>query len=189
MDGGQSGGLQMGAQGAVEVPSGVVTVVLADVEGSVRRWEADPNAMAQAMADLEAVVGAAVPAHAGVRPVEQGEGDSFVAAFARPIDAVACALAIQIALAGEPLRLRMAIHSDEAMLRGAGNYSGALLNRAAHVRALAHGGQVLVSGATRELITSQLPDGAGLADLGVHRLRDVPAPVHVWQLCHPSLHR
>lgn len=177
----------MGARTAVEVPAGVVTVLLADVEGSVRQWEADADTMVRAMAALDAVVDKAVAAHHGVRPVEQGEGDSFVAAFAQPVDAVACALTIQSGLANESLRVRMAVHTDEAQLRGTSNYSGALVNRAARLRALAHGGQIVVSGATHELVAGQLPEGASVVDLGLHRLRDLPAPVRVWQLRHPSL--
>jgi predicted ATPase/class 3 adenylate cyclase/DNA-binding CsgD family transcriptional regulator len=188
----------MGTDAAVKLPTGVVTVVLADVEGSVRSWEADPPAMAQAMARLDEIVDTALAAHGGVRPVEQGEGDSFVAAFVEPVDAVAAALAIQRGLRahqsssdeGVPsLRLRMAIHTDEAHLRGTGNYSGALVNRAARLRALAHGDQVLLSGNTCGQLGSTLPDCASLIDLGVHNVRDVPEPIRVWQLRHDDLDR
>ena len=189
-------GIAMGTDAVVNVPTGVVTVVLADVEGSVRSWEADPPAMAQAMARLDEIVDAALAVHRGVRPVEQGEGDSFVAAFVQPVDAVGAALAIQRGLQAEQsasadgapsLRLRMAVHTDEAQLRGTGNYSGALVNRAARIRALAHGGQVLLSGNTCGQLGSTLPDGASLIDLGIHHVRDVPEPIRVWQLRHDEL--
>ncbi|HUF85570.1 MAG TPA: NB-ARC domain-containing protein, partial [Acidimicrobiia bacterium] len=133
----------------------------------------------------------------GARPLEQGEGDSFVAAFRRPGDAVACALAIQRRLLadrqgnsdGPPpaLHVRMGIHSQEAHLRDARNYEGALMNRAARLRGLACGGQVLVSGTARALAADALPPDASLVDLGSHRLRDVPEPERVWQLVHPEL--
>jgi predicted ATPase/class 3 adenylate cyclase/DNA-binding CsgD family transcriptional regulator/tetratricopeptide (TPR) repeat protein len=177
----------MGTKVQVEVPVGVVTVLLGDVEGSVKHWEADADAMAKSMASLERLLDEVVPAHHGVRPLEQGEGDSFVVAFASPVDAVACATAIQLGLVDSDLRVRMAVHTDEAIVRGTSNYSGAVVNRAARLRALAHGGQVLVSGTTHELVAGKLPAKADLRDRGAHTLRDVPTPVHVWQLAHPDL--
>ena len=79
----------------VRVPAGTVTLLLADVEGSTRLWEAEPETMTEAVARLDEVVAAVVTSHGGVRPVEQGEGDSFVLAFTRASDAVAAALALQ----------------------------------------------------------------------------------------------
>src|ERR1700732_3990990 len=83
--------------GVSELPTGTVTLLLADVEGSTRLWETQPEQMTAAIARLNQVVCEVVATHAGVRPVEQGEGDSFVAAFARASDAVACALELQLA--------------------------------------------------------------------------------------------
>jgi len=77
------------------LPTGMATLLLADVEGSTRLWEAQPEEMTAAVARFEHIVSEVVAAHGGVRPVEQGEGDSFVAAFARASDAVACALELQ----------------------------------------------------------------------------------------------
>jgi len=121
-----------------------------------------------------------------VRPVEQGEGDSFVAAFARASDAVACALELQRAPLA-PIRLRIGVHTGEIQLRDEGNYAGPTINRTARLRDLAHGGQKVLSGATEPLVVDRLPEGAWLTDLGSHPLRDLPRPERVVQLCHPDL--
>ena len=125
-------------------------------------------------------------AHGGVRPVEQGEGDSFVAAFARASDAVACALDLQRAPLA-PIRLRIGVHTGQVQLRDEGNYIGPTINRTARLRDLAHGGQTVLSGATEQLVADWLPDDAWLTDLGSHELRDLPRPERVTQLCHPDL--
>src|SRR5664279_2378413 len=88
------------------LPTGTVTLLLADVEGSTRLWERQPEAMAVALALMNRTVSELVAAHGGVRPVEQGEGDSFVAAFGRAADAVVCALELQKADLA-PIRLRI----------------------------------------------------------------------------------
>ena len=127
-----------------------------------------------------------VCAHGGVRPVEQGEGDSFVAAFARASDAVACALGLQPAPLA-PIRLRIGVHTGEVQLRDEGNYIGPAINRAARIRDLAHGGQTVLSGTTEDLVADVLLADAWLTDLGRHELRGVPRPERVVQLCHPDL--
>ena len=121
-----------------------------------------------------------------MRPVEQGEGDSFVAAFARASDAVAAALELQRAPLA-PIRLRIGVHTGEVQLRDEGNYAGPTINRTARLRDLAHGGQTVLSGATEPLVVDRLPEGAWLTDLGTHPLRDLPRPERVVQLCHPDL--
>jgi class 3 adenylate cyclase len=98
------------------VPTGTVSLLLADVEGSTRLWENSPAEMSAALARLQATVSEVVAAHGGVRPVEQGEGDSFVAAFPRASEAVACAVALQRAPLA-PIRLRIGIHTGEVLLR------------------------------------------------------------------------
>ncbi|OBI48258.1 LuxR family transcriptional regulator [Mycobacterium sp. E787] len=168
------------------LPTGTVTLLLGDVEGSTRLWETEPEQMAAALTQLNRTVDEAVAAHDGVRPVEQGEGDSFVAAFARASDAVACALALQRAPLA-PIRLRIGIHTGEIQLRDDANYAGPTINRTARLRDLAHGGQTVLSGATEPMILDRLPDGVWLADLGSHALRDLPRPERVVQLCHPDL--
>ncbi|MGH3555328.1 MAG: adenylate/guanylate cyclase domain-containing protein, partial [Mycobacterium sp.] len=172
--------------GVSELPTGTVTLLLDDVEGSTRLWETQPVEMTAAVARLNQTVSDIIAAHDGVRPVEQGEGDSFVAAFARASDAVACALDLQRAPLA-PIRLRIGVHTGEVQLRDEGNYAGPTINRTARLRDLAHGGQTVLSGATEPLIVDRLPEGAWLADLGTHGLRDLPRPERVVQLCHPDL--
>ncbi|MGO9036213.1 helix-turn-helix transcriptional regulator [Mycobacterium sp.] len=168
------------------LPTGTVTLLLADVEGSTRLWETQAEVMTAAIARLNQVVCDVVAANDGVRPVEQGEGDSFVVAFARASDAVACALELQRAPLA-PIRLRVGVHTGEVQLRDEGNYIGPAINRTARLRDLAHGGQTVLSGATEELVVDRLPEGAWLTDLGTHALRDLPRPERVVQLCHPDL--
>src|SRR5271155_2161154 len=168
------------------LPTGTVTLLLADVEGSTRLGEARPEEMSAAIARLNQVVCDVIATHDGVRPVEQGEGDSFVAAFARASDAVAAAVELQRAPLA-PIRLRIGVHTGEVQLRDEGNYAGPTINRTARLRDLAHGGQTVLSGATEPLVVDRLPEDAWLTDLGTHPLRDLPRPERVVQLCHPDL--
>jgi predicted ATPase/class 3 adenylate cyclase/DNA-binding CsgD family transcriptional regulator len=168
------------------LPTGTVTLLLADVEGSTRLWENQPDEMTAAVARLDRVVLEAVAANDGVRPVEQGEGDSFVVAFGRASDAVACALGLQRAPLA-PIRLRIGVHTGEIQLRDDANYIGPTINRTARLRDLAHGGQTVLSGATEAMIVDRLPADAWLTDLGTHPLRDLPRLERVVQLCHPDL--
>jgi predicted ATPase/class 3 adenylate cyclase/DNA-binding CsgD family transcriptional regulator len=168
------------------LPTGTVTLLLADVEGSTRLWETEPEKMTAALAHLNKTVNEVVAVHDGVRPQEQGEGDSFVTAFARASDAVACALELQRA-SRAPIRLRIGIHTGEIQLRDDANYAGPTINRTARLRDLAHGGQTVLSGATEPLIVDHLPDGVWLTELGSYPLRDLPRPERVVQLCHPDL--
>jgi predicted ATPase/class 3 adenylate cyclase len=172
--------------GVSELPTGTVTLLLADVEGSTRLWETQPAEMTSALARLSNTLTDLVSAHDGVRPVEQGEGDSFVLAFARASDAVACALALQRAPLA-PLRLRIGVHTGQIQLRDEGNYAGPTINRTARLRDLGHGGQTLLSGATEQLVVDWLPADTWLTDLGMHPLRDLPRPERVLQLCHPDV--
>jgi predicted ATPase/class 3 adenylate cyclase/DNA-binding CsgD family transcriptional regulator len=168
------------------LPTGTVTLLLADVEGSTRLWETQPDEMTAAMARMNQVVSKTIAEHDGVRPVEQGEGDSFVAAFARASDAVAAALELQRAPLA-PIRLRIGVHTGEILLRDEGNYAGPTINRTARLRDLGHGGQTLLSGTTEDLVADRLPADSWLTDLGSYPLRDLPRPERVAQLCHPDL--
>jgi predicted ATPase/class 3 adenylate cyclase/DNA-binding CsgD family transcriptional regulator len=168
------------------LPTGTVTLLLADVEGSTQLWQTQPEQMTTAVALLDRTLTDVVAAHGGVRPVEQGEGDSFVIAFARASDAVACALTLQRAPLA-PIRLRIGVHTGQVQLRDEGNYIGPTINRTARLRDLAHGGQTVLSGATEELVVDWLPADAWLTDLGTHPLRGLPRPERVMQLCHPDL--
>ena len=168
------------------LPTGTVTLLLADVEGSTRLWETQPEEMTAAIALLDDTLTDLLAVHNGVRPVEQGEGDSFVLAFSRASDAVACALALQRAPLA-PIRLRIGVNTGEIQLRDEGNYIGPTINRTARLRDLGHGGQTLLSGATEAMVIDHLPDDAWLTDLGIHPLRDLPRPEKVVQLCHPDI--
>jgi predicted ATPase/class 3 adenylate cyclase/DNA-binding CsgD family transcriptional regulator len=175
------------------LPAGTVTFLLTDIEGSTRLWERAADVMPAAVARHYAILDEAVADHGGVRPVEQGEGDSVVAAFTRARDAVVAALDAQRALVAEAwpegveLRVRMALHTGDAQLRDEGNYFGAAVNRCARLRAVAHGGQVLLSRATHDLVEDGVPEEVELVDLGVHRLRDLGRPEHVFALVHGEL--
>ncbi|MGH9002260.1 MAG: ATP-binding protein, partial [Acidimicrobiia bacterium] len=169
-----------------------MTFLLTDVQESTRAWEADAEGAAAAIARHEELLAAAIAAHRGFRPVEQGEGDSVVAAFSRASDGVAAAVEAQLALArepwptGSPLLVRMALHTGEAEARD-GRYAGSTIIRTARLRAVAHGGQILASRATAEMVSDALPPGTSLADLGSHRLRDLIRAEQVYQLCHTDL--
>src|SRR5271155_6048798 len=168
------------------LPTGTVTLLLADVEGSTRLWETQPEEMTAAVARLDRTLADLLAAHGGVRPVEQGEGDSFVVAFARATEAAACALELQRAPLA-PIRLRIGVHTGEVQLRDEGNYVGPAVNPTARLRDLAHGGQTVLSGTTEDLVVDTLPADAWLTDLGRHELRGVVRPERVVQLCHADI--
>src|SRR3954453_3880636 len=186
-------GLTAIADFGVGLPTGTVTFLLSDIEGSTRLWESGPEAMQLAVPAHYEILADAVGRHGGVRPVEQGEGDSVVAAFGRASDAVAAALDAQRRLLaqvwpdGIALSVRIALHTAEAQLRDEGNYFGVALSRCARVRAIAHGGQTLLTGTSHDLVVDALPAQASLVDLGMHRLRDLGRPEHVYALAHPDL--
>src|SRR5712692_2519180 len=163
------------------LPTGTVTFLLTDIESSTQRWERSPDAMKQAMVAHDELLSRAIPQHAGTHVESGREGDSVLAAFTRATDAVACAIQVQRELAartwpeGADLHLRMAIHSGEVEARS-GHYYGQAVYRCARLLATAHGDQVLVSHATRDLIVDSLPAEVALRDLGSPRLRDLPRP-------------
>ncbi|MGA7468301.1 ATP-binding protein, partial [Mycobacterium sp.] len=157
-------------------PSGVVTFLFTDVEGSTRRWEADADEMRIALAAHDEVVRGAIEAHGGWLFKHTGNGVRAV--FASPRSAVDAAVTAQRAL---ELPVRMGIATGEADLRD-GDYFGAVLNRAARVMAAGHGGQVLLAESTAGLLS-----GVDLLDLGPRRLRDLPTAVEVFQVRAPGL--
>src|ERR1700761_8991663 len=161
---------------AKEPPSGVVTFLFTDIEGSTRRWEANADAMRVALAAHDEVLRTAIGGHGG--SLFKHTGDGVCAAFASPRSAVDAAVAAQRAL---ELPVRMGIATGEAELRD-GDYFGAVLNRAARVMAAGHGGQILVAESAAGLL-----GGVDLVDLGPRRLRDVPMPVGVFQVRAPGL--
>ena len=175
-------------QGAL--PSGAVTFVFTDIEGSTTRWDRDRAAMQDAVRRHDALMRTAIVDHNG--HVFKTVGDAFCSAFARPEDAVAAILAAQRALAAEDfsavdgLRVRAAIHTGTADERD-GDYFGPAVNRVARLLAIGHGGQMLVSGVTSDLVQGALPPRVSLHDLGEHRLKDLARPERVYQIIAPDL--
>jgi class 3 adenylate cyclase len=157
-------------------PSGVVTFLFTDVEGSTRRWEADADAMQAALVTHDEVLQKAIETHSGW--LFKHTGDGVCAAFSSPRSAVDAAIAAQRDL---ELPVRMGIATGEAELRE-GDYFGAVLNRAARVMAVGHGGQILLAESTAMLLSA-----VDLVDLGPRRLRDVPTPIGVFQVRAPGL--
>jgi class 3 adenylate cyclase len=157
-------------------PSGVVTFLFTDIEGSTRRWEADPEVMRAALAAHDEVLREAIESHGGW--LFKHTGDGVCAAFASPRSAVDAAVAAQQML---ELPVRMGIATGEAELRGS-DYFGAVLNRTARLMTAGHGGQILLDGQTAGLLR-----GVDLADLGPRQLRDLPIPVGVFQVRAPGL--
>jgi predicted ATPase/class 3 adenylate cyclase len=168
------------------------TFLMTDIEGSTRLWEEQRAEMAVALELHDALLRAAVQEAGG--SVVKTTGDGLLAAFDRPEAALTAAVEGQRALdrqawpATGPLRVRMAIHSGSAEIRG-GDFFGPTLNRVARLMAIGHGGQVLVSSATSSLVADDLPPDCELIALGDHRLRDLDRPEHVFQLVATGLRR
>jgi class 3 adenylate cyclase len=163
------------------LPSGTVTFLFTDIEGSTERWERHRESMKAAVRRHEEVMQQAVADHDG--HVFKTIGDAFCVSFFNVADAIAAALDAQRALTTqdwsnvEGLRVRMAIHTGHTEERQ-GDYFGPTVNRVARLLAIGHGGQVLCSGATAGLVEAEVP----LIDLGEHRLRDLDRPLHVFQV-------
>ncbi|MFN2459526.1 MAG: tetratricopeptide repeat protein [Candidatus Velthaea sp.] len=180
----------MGRKADRSLPSGTVTFLFSDIEGSTQRWEARPVQMQAALRRHDALVRAAIETHGG--HVFKSMGDQFCAAFARTADAIAAAFDAQRALAAEDwsdvdgLNVRMALHHGAADERD-GDYFGTTLNKVARILSVAHGGQVLASSIVADLAQSVLPPGGTLADLGPHRLKDLAQPERIFQLTAPGL--
>ncbi len=174
------------------LPTGTVSFLFTDLEGSTRLWEQHSRPMQGVLARHDAILRAAIEGRDG--HVVKTTGDGFLAAFATPVDAIAAAADAQRSLAQEewgetgPLKVRIGVHTGNAESRD-GDYYGPALNRAARLMASAHGGQILVSHVTSELVGEDLPYGLSLLDLGEHRLRDLSRPERVSQLCGPGLER
>jgi predicted ATPase/class 3 adenylate cyclase len=171
-------------------PSGTVTFLFTDLEGSTRLWEEQPEAMRDALQRHDELLTGAVDAHGGY--LVKTTGDGIHAAFATADAAVAAAVAGQRSLLDEdwgetgPLKVRMGLHTGAAELRE-GDYYGPAVNRAARLMAAAHGGQIVLSNATEELVRDDLPPSVSLEDLGEHRLKDLGRTEHVFQVNAPGL--
>ena len=175
-----------------ELPSGTITLLLTDVEGSTKLWERHSSSMRRIMARHDEIAASLINACDGVLVKPRGEGDSLFVVFRFATDAVACALGLQQEFVAESwhegldICVRMGVHSGEAALRD-GDYYGSAVNRCARLRAIAQGGQILLSLAAEELCRDSLPADCGLLDLGEHRLRDLARPERVYQLTGPNI--
>src|SRR5215208_2638945 len=171
-------------------PTGTLTFLFTDIEGSTRLWEHDAPAMQAALARHDELLRGAIEERGGY--VFKTVGDAFCCAFPTAPDALEAALQAQRLLFEErwaesdPLRVRMALHMGAAQERD-GDYFGPPLNRVARLLSAAHGGQVLLSAATHEMVRDQVPAGMNLAELGEHRLKDLFRPEKVFQLVSPDL--
>ena len=175
------------------LPDGTVTFLLTDIEGSTRLWETVPDAMEVALERHNRLLAGVIEEHGGVVVTSRGEGDSFFTVFPSAAAAVEAAGACQLRLGGEPwpagaaLRVRMGLHTGEAHVQEGDYVDHAPINRCARVKAAAHGGQVLVTRTTRDLVEGRLGSGFGLKRLGEFRLRDLAGPELIYQLTHADL--
>ncbi|HET7080527.1 MAG TPA: tetratricopeptide repeat protein [Chloroflexia bacterium] len=167
-------------------PTGTVTFLFTDIEGSTRHWEAHPQAMQRAFARQEAILRRAIAANGGY--AYKMVGDAFQAAFPTAPQALQAALDAQRALHAEQwppetgeVKVRIALHTGITEERG-DDYLGPVLNRVARLLSTAHGGQILLSSATQELVRDALPPDTTLLDMGEHRLKDLTRPEHIYQL-------
>ena len=171
-------------------PSGTITLLFTDIEGSTKLWEAHPEAMGIALARHDALLRETIEAHAGF--VFKTIGDAFCAAFHTAPEALGAALIAQQVLAAEPwpgglsIKVRMALHTGAVESRD-NDYFGQPLNRVARLLAVGYGGQTILSQVTYDLIRDSLPPQTTLKDLGEHRLKDLARPEQVFQLAHPNL--
>jgi len=169
------------------LPEGTLTFLLTDLVGSTRVWESAPAAMRDAMVRHDRIVAGCLQRHRGIEVPSGRAGDSILAVFRSAMDAGTSAIALQRDFARERwptavrLEVRVAMHTGEAELRQ-GQYYGQVLNRCARLLATCHGGQILLSTATAQLLVDELPPRVELRDLGFHRLKDLTRPEHVFQL-------
>ena len=177
---------------AANIPTGTVTFLFTDIEGSTKLWEQYPEAMKTALARHDEILKQTIEGHHG--HIIKTTGDGIHAAFETAHDGVSAALHVQQAVAAEKweeikphkIKVRIGLHTGEAEFR-AGDYYGSTLNRAARLMSIGHGGQTLLSSTAADLVYDQLPEGASVRDLGKVRLKDLVRPEHVFQLTHPDL--
>jgi predicted ATPase/class 3 adenylate cyclase len=168
------------------LPTGTVTFLFTDIEGSTSLLLELGDDYPKALADHRQLLRRAFSDHGGAEVDTQG--DAFLVAFARATDAVLAATDAQRALADGPVRVRMGLHTGEPIRTDEG-YAGMDLHRGARIAAAGHGGQVLVSQTARELVEGELPEGLALRDLGEHRLKDLTKSQRIFQLLAEGLGR
>jgi class 3 adenylate cyclase len=167
------------------VPSGTVTLLFTDVQGSTRMWDAERDAMAAALRRHDEILRDAIEQAGGY--VFKTAGDSFCAAFSAARAGLDAALAAQQSLAAQswptsrPIVVRMGLHAGVCEERD-GDYFGPAVNRAARLLAVARGGQVLLSGVAAELLSDELPEGVGLRELGTRQLKDLRRPERIYEV-------
>ena len=172
------------------LPTGTVTFLFTDIQGSAQRWASHRAAMPAALQRHDAILRTAIETNGGA--VFKTVGDGYCAAFARAADAVAATLAVQRELSGqdfsevEGIAVRMALHTGPAHERG-GDYLGPTVDRTARILEIGHGGQVLLSIDCEVQVRDLRASGLTFVDLGLHRLRDLAAPEHLFQLGAPDL--
>lgn len=172
------------------LPAGTVTFLFTDIEGSTRKWQYWPHKMKIALKRHDDILRKSIEENGGW--VFKTVGDAFCAAFHTAMDCINSVIAIQTAINAEEwdlperIKVRMSIHTGEAIERN-NDYYGPALNRVARLEALAYGGQVLMSLVTAELIRDMLLPPAELKCLGKHRLKDLTRPEEVYQLVYPGL--
>ena len=172
------------------MPSGIVTFLFTDIQGSTRLWQDDPAAMDIALKRHDDILSKAISQNSGY--VFKTVGDAFCCAFAEAGDAVRAALAAQFVVGEQewmtprPIRVRMSLHTGSVRQRDK-DYFGPTVNKVARIESLAHGGQVVMSLATAELVRDSLPMGASLTDKGSHRMKDLNRPEQIFQLSHEDL--
>ena len=166
------------------LPTGAVTFLLTDIEGSTQAWQASPGDMTARVSRHYEILDSIIAEHGGARPQEQGEGDSVVAVFVDPVAAVEAAVEAQVALrdAVPDLPVRMALHTGDATLRNEDNYVGLTIIRCARIRSCGHGGQILVSDDTAQATRHALDDSLGLLDLGQYGLKGLHGRERIWQI-------
>lgn len=168
------------------LPTGTVTFLMTDIEGSTRLWEDRSKAMAAAMRRHDALAEEVFTHHGGVVIKSRGEGDSLFVVFRTATQAIQGAIYFTQATESEPwpegikIRSRAAIHSGEALTEGQ-DYYGPTVNRCARLRSVGHGGQILLSGTTKALVASELPNDVNLRFLGSYRLKDIEQAEEIWQ--------
>lgn len=173
------------------LPSGIVTFLFTDIEGSTKIAQAHPDQWEMMRERHHAILISAIEANNGY--VFQVIGDAFCAAFHKTTDAFQASIKSQIDLHNEtwgemPIKVRMGIHTGRAELQDEGQYQGySVLSRVQRIMSAGHGGQTLISSATQELVRDELPKGISLQDLGEKRLKDMILSEHIYQLIIPNL--